>query len=492
MNKKVLLLNPYIKTFSTPFKTENLSLSYLSAYLNDKGINTLVYDADLYEISIDKLIKNLDFKSYTLIGITLNSYVSESIVVELCNLIKQNYNVKICLGGHYASLFHKQLIEKYKSIDFVIRGDGEILLHQLVENLDNLYWQKSNDFISSKNNIACKIYNIENLDELPWPDRNTLNYLKDNYYAYDSDFPIRILSSRGCYAKCTFCDISSFYKKWRYRNSKDLVDEIEYLMKKYNSNFFRFTDDEFIGSFPDGHNRIRELMEEILNRELNIKFSFNSRVQDVNYELFNLLKKAGCVECYIGLESANDRILKLYKKGHTLKEAVHAIKILRDLNINFVCEFIMFDPRLKYDELKANFEFITKFDLTSIASLTRWLLPYYGTSVYKELDDSNLLFNKNNGYAEYKCEDQDVDEVLNIFKLIKEKYDSLEKLIYKNELEKELRDSIEEYYLNFLINIYKLLFDQKAFNLNNEMKNFEKNLELLFLDKKEKIPYLLF
>ncbi|ETR70220.1 MAG: radical SAM protein [Candidatus Magnetoglobus multicellularis str. Araruama] len=252
---------------------------------------------------------------------------------------------------------------------------------------------------------------IEDLDKLPYPARDTLEYVKECGHSW----PTQISSSRGCYGNCAFCDIRSFYnKKWRARDAVKVVDEMAWLNKKFMSKIFRFTDDEFIGPKPHGLERARQIAHEIIKRRMDIELMIDARALTVEKELFQLLKDAGTIDCLIGIESGVDRILKLYNKGASVSNNIRAIKVIKDLGINLNLAFIMFDPRMNFNELRQNYQFLVDYDIVTIDSLRSWLWPLFGTPLIEQLKSQDLLLEETLCDITYRFIDNSVEAVFNI------------------------------------------------------------------------------
>jgi len=150
---------------------------------------------------------------------------------------------------------------------------------------------------------------------------------------------------------------------------------------------------------------------------LNINFSFNCRVNDINRSLIKFLKRAGLVHVFIGTESASQRILDIYNKGTTVKDNINAISQLRDLGINITQGFIMFDPFITLNEIKENVKFLEKTGGWEIDKLVNrlWLTP--GTQIVKELESSKMLIKKGLFQYDFKFSDKKVQKLFEIMHL---------------------------------------------------------------------------
>lgn len=140
----------------------------------------------------------------------------------------------------------------------------------------------------------------------------------------------------------------------------------------------------------------------------------DARPEAVDYDLFKELKEAGTVDCLVGVESGVDRILKLFNKGATVSRNRRAIEILRSLDISLNLGFIMFDPRMTFDELRENYRFLLETGVVTVDSLRSWLWPLFGTPVVEQLRAAGLVVEEMLGDVIYRFQDADVEAVFNI------------------------------------------------------------------------------
>jgi radical SAM superfamily enzyme YgiQ (UPF0313 family) len=412
----VLLISPFYIDFRYPLylPSENLGLGYIASYLRRHKISVDIFDANMLEIPAKILMEYINIFKYDLVGITASSHLLIHEAKKIATEVKEkNKETHVTVGGHFATFQHKAILENAPHIDSVVRGDGEETVLELVKNL-SLGKSLTNVRGLSYRNHAGRIkinnsrYFFQNLDNLSWPARDSLNYIRELGHTW----PTQISSSRGCYGNCAFCDIRAFYgKNWRYRNERDFVDEIVYLKKEFKSTVFRLTDDEFIGPKPYGPERAKNIAKKIIKRGLTVELMIDARANDVDRELFFLLKEAGVVDCLIGIESGVDRLLRLYNKGLTVSQNLRAIEILKDLEINLNIAYIMFDPRMTFLELKQNYLFLKKNNILTIDSLKSWLWPFVGTSVVEHLRSERLIIEESLEGAKYKFADRNVEKV---------------------------------------------------------------------------------
>ncbi|MEN0653394.1 MULTISPECIES: B12-binding domain-containing radical SAM protein [Hyphobacterium] len=433
---RVLLIAPLGDDPRYPlyFPSENLGLGYLASYLRERGVDVTLVDANLLRLAACEISSVVNFAEFSLVGISISSHMLVWEALEVARLVRErNENAHITVGGHFATFQDTALLQDHPTIDSVVRGDGEEILWALFSALSSngdlaacvgLTWRHRDTGVIKKNSASQQLVD---LDSLPWPARDTLSILREKGHLWAT----QISTSRGCFASCSFCDIRAFYgPKWRARSPVDVVDEIEFINERYGSTLFRFSDDEFIGTNNEGRKRARLFAEEIIRRGIEVELMIDARATSVEESLFRLLRKAGAVDCLIGIESGVDRILRMYNKGASVDQNVRAINILKNIGMTLNLAFIMFDPRMTFGELRTNFEFLEHNDITTIDALKSWLWPLHGTPALDQIRELGLITNETIEGVEYRFQDHQVQAAFNFISSFKSISFEIEKRIF--------------------------------------------------------------
>jgi radical SAM superfamily enzyme YgiQ (UPF0313 family) len=237
---------------------------------------------------------------------------------------------------------------------------------------------------------------ISNLDTLPPPDRKYAPKILAN------KSHVRVNATRGCWGKCTFCDIIGMYgsgkgKAWRRRSVKHLVDEIESLHNTFKTNHFIFNDDQFLVKGNKSFTYVDAFVEEIKKRKLSICFELMCRADTVNRRIMSRLKEVGLQRVFLGLESFDEAQLDRYKKGISLRQNLKAIITLYQLKIDVIASVILADAYTTVMDLLK--QFFTLFILRGRyfnskhcqISINKKLEIYPGSAVYQEYKSKGLL-----------------------------------------------------------------------------------------------------
>lgn len=409
--QKIAIINLRFKVDISFEKKESLGISYISSMLRSKGHYVKIIDAQYFDLEVDQVFNMLTCDNYDVIAFSIFEETMVSFN-SIYTMLKDKTNAHIVLGGHYATFTASEILKKYPRVNSISIGEGEMTILELVENLENSKWKEIDGICYlEKDEVVYTPHRtlIEDLDSIPYPDRDV--YFLENK---NDSRSVTISASRGCYAQCSFCSIKSFYKnlkgkKVRVRVPEKVVDEMEYVINRYGINTFFFADDNFLSTCKIHKDWLEKFMNEIVERKLEISFDIDCRVDDIDKNIFNKLKKVGLRGVFLGIESFSQRVLNTFNKRVTVQDNINAIMLLHGLRITVWMGFIMFDMYTTLDEIRKNIEVLKKinyfryFNYDRPLSGDRLASPlklYNGTSMLKEVMDDNphILIREEFGY----------------------------------------------------------------------------------------------
>jgi len=260
----------------------------------------------------------------------------------------------IVWGGIHPTLTAEQTINN-PLVDYVIRGEGEKTIVELCKALE-----KEGD-LSLINGLSYKsgnkIYHNKerkylNFDEEPMPAYRLINMKQ--YVG------IGIQTARGCPHRCAFC-FNLFYNKktWRAKAAKTIIDEIEFLYKMYDIRKIHLVDDNF---FVD-KNRVKEFCNELLNRNLEVKWSTDCRFDyfdKYDVDFLRLLVKSGCAYLQLAAESGSQKILDLIKKDITIEQIINAVEKCKKAGLLPKIAFMIGMPTETWEDRNKSFDLMNK------------------------------------------------------------------------------------------------------------------------------------
>ncbi len=308
---KILLVIPPAPYMTSDRAFPPLGILYVSAWLKKKG--RAVEIADLTGEKKWKEIFSQKLKSQKpeFIGFTATTPDMPIVLSLLKTARKILPKSKTVIGGPHAIIAPESL----SMFDAVAAGEGFSAAEQA--------------FKPGPGGIIRKPM-LKDLDKMPLPDREAVDLKKYNYLL-EGKKAANIISHMGCPFSCVFCcgRKSEYYRRVRFRSAKNVVSEMDLLNKKYGYEAFVFYDDEFNLSRPYA------LKLCSLLKKRNYVWRAPVRADLLDEKLAFEMKKAGCVEVTVGVESGSEKVLKLCGKKTTPGINSRARKICAEAGIKF-------------------------------------------------------------------------------------------------------------------------------------------------------------
>jgi radical SAM superfamily enzyme YgiQ (UPF0313 family) len=223
---------------------------------------------------------------------------------------------------------------------------------------------------------------IPSLDDLPIPHHEMLPLDKQRMPMMKGAFTF-IVTSRGCPAGCKYCiKHVSYQNSVRVRSAENMCDEIEYLNKLGIYNIHMYAD-----LFTVNREHVMSFCAELIRRNIKIKWTCNSRVDYVDEEMLTLMGKAGCWLISWGIESANEQVLKMARKGYKKEQAFKALKWAKAAGIKNWGYFIIGLPGETEESILETIAYSK--DLPLDIALFHVAAPYPGTPFFYEVVENN-------------------------------------------------------------------------------------------------------
>lgn len=290
-----------------------LGLCAIGTIAKMRGHEVHIFDQLLLKYDNKKLLQELTEYKPDMVGFSCTSLnISNSL--ECANQIKNNTGCLIFAGGIHISLCLSKVKEK-GVFDFFISGEGEEVFGYVLEKIENgesLSEMKLEGFSekSEEGNVCNAI--LKNIDQ-PMLDRSILDLDKySNKGALLNDVPCySLFSSRGCPFMCKFCSKPDYFKKYRQREIKHVINEIKHLITKYGAKAISFREDNFTVDIP----RLKEFCKQMID-EFGGSFYWECESRaDLPIEILELMYKAGCRGIWCGVETIVPRWSKWINKG---------------------------------------------------------------------------------------------------------------------------------------------------------------------------------
>lgn len=365
-----------------PYPT--LGLLYIVSHLKAKGFAVEVFDSTFETLAA--------FETYiqrtrpSLVGLYCNLMTKQNILkmIETCRQV----GATVVVGGpeppHYAEAY----LEAGAAV--VVLGEGELTLeeliptisrrgvHQLHEVLGVIFRDESGQLVKTAPRPQ-----IPRLSDQPWPDREAIpmeRYL-ETWKTHHGASSISLITARGCPYTCTWCSHSVFGETHRRRTPQDVVEEVAWLVTRYQPDQLWYADDVLTI-----HPRwFLEYAQGLKARGLRVPFECISRADRLNEKIIDALAEMGCYRLWIGAESGSQRILDAMQRKAKIEDVQQKTRMLQARGIN-VGMFIMLGYHgEEVSDIEATVDHLKKSNpdifLTTVA------YPIKGTRYYQAVEN---------------------------------------------------------------------------------------------------------
>jgi radical SAM superfamily enzyme YgiQ (UPF0313 family) len=357
-----------------------VGLLAIAAYLEKKGYDVTL--ANFSKMGYRKALGCILEIKPDVIGLSLFTHNR----VETLKLVKEVKKALpetiIVLGGPHATFLAEEIIKRYRGVDYIIQGEGEVSLHNLLNNIKN-----SNKPVNKI--LHSKI--IQNIDDLPGQ-----GAFSGSLIGIDprEQFSF-IITSRGCPHFCVFCSSPQFWqKRTRFRSPQNIIDEIQYLYENHGIIYFSVRDD----NFTLDKKRVLKFARLLQQSNMFIMWNCQARVDTVDDEMLIAMKRAGLEHIQYGVESGSEKILKRYDKHTSLKKIEQAAAATRRVGV-YLSIYLMSGMIGEQDnDIKATKTLIHK--ILPNDGIVSPVALYPGTELYEQAKKKRLVsdaiwFNKN-------------------------------------------------------------------------------------------------
>lgn len=357
----------------------------VTTVLKEAGHDAVLLDGAGLQLSLDEIKETIVREQYD-VCVMLTSTMTIVEDAEILNELKQAYPpLKTIVTGSQPTFMPQATLSR-RGIDFIVMREQELVL----ENLVNALGQGGDAYkrvhgIGYKDEAGNTVINppeemIKDLDDLPIADRTMLPSNIEYFNPIVKRMPFTTMfTTRGCTAKCTYCTSPFFYgQKVRFRSADKVVEEMEYCQNLgYKEIFFR---DEL---FTASKKRVLEICRKIKEKNLDLTWICSSRVNNVDDEMLDAMKGAGCHLIRFGVESGVQEILDNVRKDITIEETRNAFELCHKYKIDTHAHCMIGSPGETRETIEQTIGFIIDIDPTIITfGITT---PYPGTPLFDEV-----------------------------------------------------------------------------------------------------------
>ena len=310
-----------------------LGMASMMSFLQSKNISTTFVDLQINDVGVEQLLHQHKPQMVGIGGTSHTRFESHSIARQVK---RYDSAIKVIYGGPHASFTAENTLKCIPEIDYIVRGEGESTIFSLavqllsrkpeIENIRGISVRHNNEIVHHQ-----EAERIRNLDLLPFPYRDPDAIHKYGLFLDFLNIPAAsIISSRGCPINCSFCSASAMFgTQLTLRSAKNVVDEIEILLREHGYQGIKFFD----STLTLHKDHVEAICAEIRKRKLVFPWECEIRVNGVSFDLLKTMRDAGCYYVDFGIESASPRVLKDMHKGITLEQAERVLRWTKEIGL---------------------------------------------------------------------------------------------------------------------------------------------------------------
>ena len=416
---KILLINPpqtFFPGSQSVVAGLPLGIMCIAATLENNGYEVEILDTHIadfkpqkigdvkyYGMPWEKIKEEIKQRKPDIVGITNPFTAQVDNTIKASEIVKDiDTEILTIVGGPHVSVRAPQFLKDAKNVDIAVVGEGEYTM------LDIMKYYKEETDISKIQGIVYRKGDaialnpkrrfIKNLDELPFPAYHLVDmekYLNPKRIRYRSAKYLReisMITSRGCPYNCIFCSIHLHMgKTWRAHSKEYVIKHIEHVVNNYGVEHVHFEDDNLTLNMK----RFEGILDGTI--EKGIKFSWDTpngiRSDKLTIDMLKKMKKTGCTNLTIGVESGDQFILdNVIDKHLRLEDVIKMAKMCKELNIPLAAFFVIGFPGEKKENMKRTIEFALM--LKKEYNVNMGLLiatPLYGTRLYDICKEKGYL-----------------------------------------------------------------------------------------------------
>jgi len=390
MMKKLLLITPpyHAGVLEAAGKWPHLGFIYIAGHVRAAGYQVEIYDAMTKNHTIEQIRERIIQSQPDLVGST--GYTSSvNAAIDVLRVAKEvNPSITTLLGGIHANFCYEAILEENPDVvDFVVRGEGEETVPDLITTLATqgelaqvkgiAYRDGGRTIVTPARPFICDLDSlIPAWDLVDWEDY-TFHVMPGSRLGL-------VNSSRGCPHDCCFCSQQKFwFKSYRERSAESFVRELEHLRNTYGVNVVMLSDE-----YPTrNRERWEKILDLMIEREVYVGLLLETCVPDIlrDADIMWKYRKAGVHHIYVGVEATNQETLDLFKKNIEVQQSKEAIRLINEAGMLSECSFVLGMPYETPESIARTLELAKHYDpdFAHFLMIAPW--PY--ADIYPQLKD---------------------------------------------------------------------------------------------------------
>lgn len=376
----------------------NLGFVYLAGHARAAGFEVQIYDAMTKNHNLEDVAGKI--REYTPDYVASTGYTSSAPAgLEVLRLAKQiNPEILTIIGGIHATFMYNEILtENWDVVDFVVRGEGEETLPELLlalkagTNPDKVagiaFWRNGKVILSPERPFCTDLDALNPAwDLVEWEDYT--------FFVMPGSRLGLVNSSRGCVNSCSFCSQQKFWQRsYRSRRPEAFVTELRYLKEKYGVTVVMLSDE-----YPTRERaRWERILDLLLEHKVGMYLLLETCVEDIirDADILDKYRQAGVIHVYLGVESTDQGRLQVFHKNVRVEESKQALDLLNRSGIITECSFVLGMPDETQETIAGVTDLATMYnpDFAHFLHIAPW--PY--ADIYLELSPYIAVFD----YSKY-------------------------------------------------------------------------------------------
>jgi radical SAM superfamily enzyme YgiQ (UPF0313 family) len=391
-----------------------LGIAYLASYLRQKGFHSLaIIDGfgeaplkrevrskfDIVGLSNEEIVERIPH-SAKIIGFSCmfsNEWVNSKALIELAR--NRFPGAVIVLGSEHATAMSEYVLASCKALDYVIRGEGEIPFHQLVDFVLNKNGSLKDIgglcYLTPQGYVQNSSIRNREPESIPWPawDLVPVNNYLDNGISILSSKGFRcmpMVASRGCPYTCNFCSNEQMWGTlYRMREPEDIVNELEHYKKIYNIDGFDLADLTFITN----RNWFLRFANLLIERKLDLRWDVvNTRSEAIDEDVIKALVKSGCANLCLAPDSGSDDHVIQMDKRVDLDHVSRCIRMLQKYPIDLKINLMMGTPNETHLDIIKTIFYGVKLSFLGASTVSFFhFVPYPGSNFFQQVRERKQI-----------------------------------------------------------------------------------------------------
>ena len=378
-----------------------LNFIYLAGSAREAGVRAEIYDAMALDHGFPEIEERLRASMADYVAVTaMTATIGDA--VKTLELVKRiDPDAVTILGGVHPTFMYDELLRSTTVLDYLVIGEGEVTLHQLLTILEGggdpaavagIAFRQGDEIIRTQPRAL-----MMSLDDLPtaW---DLLEWEIYTYHIIPGSCLGAVSTSRGCDSGCRFCSQSTFWERsWRGRDPRKVAEELEQLHITYGVNVFLMVDEHP----TKDRARWEEILDLLVVRQLPISLIMETRAADIvrDRDILGKYHRAGIIHVSIGVESADPGRMEFLGKEQSVDEVREALQLLQDEGIVSEASFLVGFPDESAESVNQTLRQARSLnpDIANFMPLTPW--PYAG------INGASVSCQRDSDYARYNLVD---------------------------------------------------------------------------------------